>query len=151
MFRKAVVLVLLLSPIAGHAERIPFLVRAPAGVLVVQTHRGDACSVSEEQVRDAANAVVRQAGITPATPVEAPRTLRLTLSISCLSDGRVILLVHFLDDVRGTMTTPMNARVEADSNSAASLLNAVRMATEQAVVDYLDSNPDLSRPRSPPC
>ena len=149
MFRLAFVLVVSLSAIAGHAERIPFLVRAPADVLVVQTHRGDACSASEEQVRDTANAVVRQAGIRAATRVEAPMALRLTVSISCSPDGGVHLLVHFLDDARGTMTTPMNVRVEADSNSAASLVSAVRMATEQAVADYVDSNPELARRRSP--
>jgi hypothetical protein len=147
MFRLALVTMLLLSCVCGRAERIPFLVREHADTLAVETHGSDTCAVSEgqlqEQLQDTVNAVVKEAGIEPVTREQAPRALRLMVSAGCLRDGGATLLVRFLDDVKGTMITHLNTRV--DTNSSALLLDAVRTAIEEAIVDYVDSNPELSR------
>jgi hypothetical protein len=145
MYRLAVVPVLLLVCVCGHAEQIPFLAREHADTLVVQTSRRDTCAVSDEQMYDAVSAVVRQAGIEPSTRDHAPVALRLAVSAACLPDGGAILRVQFLDDVKGTMTTHLTTRVDASSSGL--LLAGIRNATEEAIADYVDSNPELSTHR----
>jgi hypothetical protein len=121
--------------------------RERADTLAVETHGNDACGVSEErlhaQLQDTVNAVLIEAGIEPVTRDQAPTALWLMVAAGCLRDGGATLLVRFVDDVRGTMITHLNTRV--DTNSSAVLLAAVRTATEEAIVDYVDSNPELSR------
>jgi len=149
MFRLALIAMLSLSCVCGRAERIPFLTREHADTLAVETHGNDTCAgvVSEgqlqEQLQDTVNAVAKEAGIETVTREQAPMALRLMVSAGCLRDGGATLLVRFLDDVKGTMITHLNTRV--DTNSSALLLDAVRTATEEAIVDYIDSNPELQR------
>ena len=143
MFRLAVALALSLGCVCGQAERIPFLAREHADTLVVQTRVRDNCAVSEAQMQGEVDAAVRQAGIEPSTRERAPVALRLVVSAACFPDGGAWLRVQFLDDVRGTMTTHLNTRV--DASPSAILLAAVRTVTEEAIADYVDSNPELSR------
>ena len=147
MFRLALVTMLLLSCVCGRAERLPFLVREHAATLAVETHGNDSCGVSEEQLeeqlQDTVYAVVKEAGIEPVTREQAPTALRLMVSAGCLRDGGATLLVRFLDDVKRTMITHLSTRV--DTNSSAVVIDAARTAIEEAIVDYVDSNPELSR------
>ncbi len=94
-------------------------------------------------MQSAVAAVVRQTGIEPSAPEKAPAALRLVVSAVCFPDGGANLRVQFLDDVKGTMTTHLNSRVEASSSEL--LLAAIRAVTEEAMADYVDSNPELSR------
>ena len=147
MLRLVLVAMLSLTCVYGRAERLPFLVREHADTLAIETHGNDACAVSEEQLskqlQDTVNALVKEAGIEPATREQAPTALRLMVSAGCLRDRGATLLVRFLDDTRGTMITHLNTRV--DTNSSAPLLDAARIAVEEAIADYVDSNPELSR------
>lgn len=141
MFQLTIGFLFLLSCVSAHAERIPFLARDGADRLVVQTHLGDTCPVSEEQMRDTVHEVLAASGIEPVA-FDAPSVLRFVISAGCLPNGGASLDVRFLDDVKLTMITHLNTRVDASSGG---LLEAVRAATEDAMIDYVDSNPELQR------
>jgi hypothetical protein len=143
MFRLPLALLLLLSCVGGHAERYPFLMRENAAKLAVMIARRDTCPMSEEQVRGTVAAAVKRSGIEPLMSEHTSNILVLRVGIGCLPRGGATLSVKFLDEAKGTMISYSTERV--DATLPADLLDAVRAATEAAMVDYIESNAELYR------